>query len=82
MIRKTLEFKNRKFVEDIYAVVGSDSSLRDIAAKTDVSASTLSRIQSGRDPDMKTFLTLCQALELDPSAYFGWYKWRVEPIED
>lgn len=35
-----------------------------------VSASTLSRVENGKPPDMETFLRLCDWLEVPPSTFF------------
>lgn len=40
-------------------------SLRDVAAKSGVSAATISRIEKGSLPDMGSFVALVQWLELD-----------------
>jgi transcriptional regulator with XRE-family HTH domain len=44
-----------------------DLSLRDVAARLEnVSASTLSRIEAGEDPSLRTFFILCEWLRADP----------------
>lgn len=47
-----------------------ERGLREIAAEIGTSASTLSRIEKGKLPDVNTFLMLCEWLEL-PSDYFS-----------
>ena len=41
--------------------------LRDAAADIGTSAPTLSRIESGKLPDLQTFAKLCRWLEIDPA---------------
>ena len=48
--------------------------LRDAAAEIGTSAPTLSRIESGKMPDLQTFGKLCRWLEIDPATLLG-----VEP---
>ena len=45
--------------------------LRAAAADIGTSAPTLSRIESGKMPDLHTFEKLCRWLELDPSTLLG-----------
>lgn len=45
--------------------------LRDTAAEIGTSAPTLSRIESGRMPDLQTFGKLCSWLEIDPATLLG-----------
>ena len=44
-----------------------DRSLRAIASITGVSPSTLSRVENEKTPDVDTFLTLCDWLEVPPA---------------
>ena len=46
-------------------------ALRAIAADIGTSAPTLSRIESGKMPDLQTFGKLCRWLELDPASLLG-----------
>jgi len=47
-------------------------SLRDLAAELGrVSASTLSRVERGKVPDVETFLLLCDWLEVPPATFIG-----------
>ena len=45
--------------------------LRATAAEIGTSAPTLSRIESGKMPDLQTFGKLCRWLELDPATLLG-----------
>lgn len=45
--------------------------LREVAAEIGVSAATLSRIESGRLPDLETFSKICGYLAIDPSKVLG-----------
>ena len=45
--------------------------LRATAAEIGTSAPTLSRIESGKMPDLQTFGKLCRWLELDPASLLG-----------
>ena len=45
--------------------------LRAVANEIGTSAPTLSRIESGKMPDLQTFGKLCRWLELDPSELLG-----------
>ena len=45
--------------------------LREVAAKIGTSAATLSRIESGKMPDLQTFGKLCRWLEVDPASLLG-----------
>ena len=44
-----------------------DRGLRTVASEIGTSAPTLSRIESGKMPDLQTFGKLCRWLELDPA---------------
>lgn len=45
--------------------------LRAAAADIGTSAPTLSRIESGKTPDLQTFIKLCRWLEIDPASIMG-----------
>ena len=45
--------------------------LREAAAEIGASAPTLSRIESGKMPDLQTFIKLCRWLEIDPATIMG-----------
>ena len=45
--------------------------LREVAEEIGSSAATLSRIESGKMPDLQTFGKLCRWLELDPATLLG-----------
>jgi transcriptional regulator with XRE-family HTH domain len=44
-----------------------DKGIRAFARELDISPATLSRIESGKLPDLETFAKLCSALHIDPS---------------
>ena len=46
-------------------------TLRAVAADIGTSAPTLSRIESGKMPDLQTFGKLCRWLEIDPASLLG-----------
>ena len=49
----------------------ANKSLRDIADLLEnVSISTLSRVENGKSPDIKTYLALCDWLEVSPQWFF------------
>ena len=48
-----------------------DRGLRAVAADIGTSAPTLSRIESGKMPDLQTFGKLCRWLEVDPALLLG-----------
>ncbi len=63
-------FKRQKFAAQIRTKRGS-RSLRSVAGEIkEVSASTLSRIENGKMPDMETFLLVCDWLEASPDDFF------------
>lgn len=45
--------------------------LREVAKEVHVSAATLSRVEQGRVPDLKTFNLICKWLGVEPSRFFG-----------
>jgi transcriptional regulator with XRE-family HTH domain len=45
-------------------------SMRDLAKLTDISASTISRIERGEKPDIDTFGQLCEWMRYDPGKFF------------
>ena len=45
--------------------------LREVSAEVGTSAPTLSRIESGKMPDLQTFGKLCRWLEVDPASLLG-----------
>lgn len=51
-------------------------SLREIAAETDISVATLSRIEVGKMPSLRTFAKLCRWLGIDPTTVLD-----VEPTK-
>ena len=48
-----------------------DRGLRAVAAEIGTSAPTLSRIESGKMPDIQTFGKICRWLEIDPASLLG-----------
>lgn len=75
-----VEFKSVEFMKAIRWKCGSDvgnhKSLRDIAVIVGVSASTLSRIDNGFQPDMNTFCDICGKLNLMPERFFERTLWQ------
>ena len=47
-----------------------DRNLREVSTETGVSASTLSRVERGKTPDMQTFFILCDWLNCDAQSFF------------
>jgi DNA-binding Xre family transcriptional regulator len=47
------------------------TGIRTAAAEIGISHMTLSRIESGKLPDLKTFQLVCRWLELDPNSILG-----------
>ena len=45
--------------------------IRAAAAEANVSPATLSRVENGHMPDLKTFATLCKWIEKDPREFLG-----------
>lgn len=45
--------------------------LREVAAEVETSAATLSRIESGKMPDLHTFGKICRWLDVDPGSLLG-----------
>lgn len=73
--KRELEFDHKKFMEHIRGET-RDVSLREIADKVGVSASTLSRIDNGVTPDMAVFIAICEACEFEPGIFFRWATWQ------
>ena len=46
--------------------------IREVAEEVGVSAATLSRIESGKQPDLETFTKLCKWLNLNPGEVLGY----------
>ncbi len=78
--KTTLEFDTVKLMRDV-RTAASGESLRDLEAVSGVSASTLSRIDNGTQPDMNIFIRLCEAFQLQPGDYFMWIEWTGKPRE-
>lgn len=66
--------KNRLAVNELAALVKAkrgDKGLREAAAEIEgVSASTLSRVEQGKAPDLDTFLRLTEWLQISPEELF------------
>ncbi len=45
--------------------------IRDVAADIGISAATLSRIETGKQPDLGTFRKICLWLDIDPGEILG-----------
>ncbi len=45
--------------------------VREVAAEIGISHMTLSRVESGKQPDLKTFKLICSWLNIDPSTAMG-----------
>jgi DNA-binding Xre family transcriptional regulator len=77
--KRELIFDPAKLMRDVRDAAGKELSLRDLAVRCKVSASTLSRIDNGQTPDMQNFIAICDALELTPGDYFVIARWqRIE----
>ena len=48
-----------------------ERGLREVAAEVGTSAATLSRIESGKMPDLHTFGKMCRWLDVDPASLLG-----------
>ena len=57
-----------------------ERGLREVAREIDTSPATLSRIEGGKMPDLKTFGKLCQWLKIDPADLLG-ISSSIEPSE-
>lgn len=73
--KREIEFDGKKFMEHVRGET-RDPSLREIAMKVGVSASTLSRIDNGAIPDLNIFMAICAACEMNPGDYFKWVTWK------
>lgn len=77
IMRTEYSFMSALFMADVRKKANG-VSLRPIAFKVGVSASTLSRIDNGEMPDMETFMQICARLELSPGNYFARQVWKLE----
>ncbi len=48
-----------------------DKGIRAAALEIGVSAATLSRVEAGKQPDLKTFAKICKWLNIDPATILG-----------
>lgn len=67
------EFNHENFMHDLRITYGK--TLRDIEDKTGISASTLSRIDNGKLPDLDTLMRACSLLDVNPGIYFRRAVW-------
>lgn len=45
--------------------------IREVAGEIGIGHATLSRIESGKQPDMATFIKICKWLDVDPNTILG-----------
>ena len=45
--------------------------IREVAAEIGISPATLSRVETGKQPDLKTFTLMCKWLDVDPNTLLG-----------
>ena len=48
--------------------------IREVAREIGIGHATLSRIESGKQPDLETFIKICKWLEIDPNSILGFRK--------
>ncbi len=53
--------------------------IREVATEIGISAATLSRIESGKQPDLDTFTKLCKWLNLNPGEILGYTTHPQDP---
>lgn len=66
-------FNKFKFAQEItYAISVQKITIREIAEAADISPAAVKDLQTGKhaNPEMKTWLGVCNALDLDPRNYF------------
>lgn len=51
--------------------------IREVAREIGISPATLSRVETGKQPDLKTFGLICKWLKLDPSVVLGLQKAKM-----
>lgn len=73
--RVEYEFDTEKFMFDVRKF---GATLRDIEDKTGVSASTWSRIDNGKSPDIDTLMKACGMMDVNPGIYFKRCVWTKE----
>lgn len=59
-------YLDTKVFANLVRIKRGGRGLREIAQITGISASTISRVENGKTPDMETFLALCDWLEVPP----------------
>lgn len=62
MLALAQQFKEVRFQRDL--------TLRQVGDETQLSASTLSRIENGNIPDLEAFLRVCDFLGVNPASFF------------
>lgn len=72
--RITYEFKLAALMDAVRDAT-KKKSLRDIESIVGISASTLSRMENGKQPDLDTFMKLCATCGLEPGNYFERVVW-------
>jgi len=60
---------------------GGKAGVRGFAKKLDISPATLSRVENGGEPDLKTFFKVCGALWFDPAFFAPEFLGRSNPEE-
>lgn len=74
MLRFTKENMRKITIEQLGAELKRERGgrgLREVAADIGISTATLSRIESGRQPDLETFSKVCKWLRVDAGAILG-----------
>ncbi len=74
MLRFTKENMRKITIEQLGAELKKERGgrgLREVAADIGISTATLSRIESGRQPDLETFSKVCKWLRVDAGAILG-----------
>lgn len=61
-------YLDTKTFADLVRIKRGNSGLREIAQVTGISASTISRVEREQTPDIETFLSLCDWLDVSPSS--------------
>ena len=72
---------NKEKLAKLIKVKRVGKSLRDVTDEIGVSPSTLSRVERGSLPDMDTFLSLCDWLDVAPREFFSNGKKEDDTVE-
>jgi transcriptional regulator with XRE-family HTH domain len=75
--RVEFTFNVKMFMSDIRMKSGAQT-LREIEAQTGISASTLSRLDNGKWPDIETLMIVCGKLQMEPGNYFDKQVWVLK----